>query len=120
MYSTKQYTNQRSPGNRFLNFSCNPPPPHSKEKHEEPVCNNVLSWVYERLFHLNEVHVKMARKCRTALFLSLDQMGEQKKREQRSYLAASYLLVHGSKIGYRHWFVYKQNVSVDPSVQQGQ
>lgn len=56
-----------------------------KRRHEEPVCNNVLrclSRVSERLFHLNEVHVKMTCKSLMALFLSLRPnwgMGEERK-----------------------------------------
>lgn len=69
--------------------------PTHKRRHEEPVCNNVLSClsrISERLFHLNEVHVKMICKSLMALFLSLNQTGEQ-KRERKMLIPGDLLPV---------------------------
>lgn len=70
--------------------------PTHKRRHEEPVCNNVLrclSRVSERLFHLNEVYVKMTCKSFMGLLLSLDQTGEREKRERKMLIPGDLLLV---------------------------
>lgn len=77
--------------------------PTHKRRHGEPVCNNVLSClskISERLFHLNEVHVKMICRSLMALFLSLNQTEEQEKR-QRKMLIPDDLLPVGAWLLYR-------------------